>query len=76
MTNYAVVKLTTFGARTTARAISRPASERTIFSLRVPITFMHDSDGDSNVGFFGAGALVDHYLDRDGRFALHAGVLP
>lgn len=48
-------------------------SDDTVVSLRTPLAFA-SSDGDT-AGVIGAGVLLDQYLDKDGRFALHAGFL-
>lgn len=48
-------------------------SDDTVVSLRTPLAIAN-SDGET-LGVLGAGVLLDQYLDRDGRFALHAGLL-
>jgi len=50
-------------------------TDTTVVALRVPLTFVTGTDGEGSIGTFGAGALVDHYLDPRGRIALHGGLL-
>jgi hypothetical protein len=50
-------------------------TENTVVAIRAPLFWLSDSDLSGGAGAFGAGVVMDHRFDPEGRYTLHGGLL-
>ncbi len=50
-------------------------TNNTVVALRAPLMFASENDLSGGAGGFGAGVVMDHRFDKEGRYTLHGGLL-